>query len=241
MPSVPARPAPDAPRAEKDHFLRLMFFQARRPDSPPAAAPGASAVSPGYHPLSATFLQPDDHCVLPLRTSPVQLSHNSPAVEAMTDLRHVVPVTIAPGASIDDANRTMIASGVRALFVVEQGNTEMLGLVSSADILGERPLQLVQQRGLQRHEIQVRDVMTTRERLGMLELVDVLHARVGDVVETLLQAGRQHVVVSDRQRDGGRQLCGLFSLTRIATQLGVTLEAAEISQTFAEIESAIGG
>ena len=161
----------------------------------------------------------------------------------MTDLRQVTPVTIASFATIQQATQTMIAYGVRALFVVDD-QRRVLGLITSTDILGEKPMQFSQQRGIRHDEVLVRDIMTPEERLEAIDLDVVLHARVGDIAATLKQSGRQHALVvnesAEKTGGGGQMVCGIFSLTQIARQLGIALEMGAIGHTFAEIESAIG-
>jgi CBS domain-containing protein len=180
----------------------------------------------------------------PARTAaPVQI--DSPAIEVMTDLRLVSPVTISPYTSIDIANRVMIDRGVRALFVVDDANRHILGVVTASDILGERPLQIAQQQAMHRSDLVVRDIMTVADKLEVLDLHDVERARVGNIVATLQRAGRQHalaVEVAEGSELGAITVCGIFSLTQIARQLGIPpSQTHNIAQTFAEIESAIAG
>ena len=70
----------------------------------------------------------------------------------------------------------------------------------------------------------------------MVALADVERARVGHVLETLRLAGRQHLLVTDAQS----MVRGIFSVSQIARQLGVTLPAgSEVARTFSEIEAAL--
>ena len=71
---------------------------------------------------------------------------NDPATLVMTDFNEVTPFSIEPTASIDDANNKMIACSVRLLFVTDHGGN-LLGLVTARDILGEKPLQYLQEHG----------------------------------------------------------------------------------------------
>ena len=82
----------------------------------------------------------------------------------------------------------------------------------------------MQERNVHHGEIAVRDVMTPADRLEILELWEVERARVGDVVATLKVAGRQHALVvetTDQAQTVQRSVCGIFSLTQIARQLGI--------------------
>ena len=166
---------------------------------------------------------------------------DSPAIDVMTDLSKVAAVTISTLATIDETNQTMIAHHVRALFVVDEARA-VLGIITSTDLLGEKPIQLAQERAMRHDEVLVRDVMTPADRLEAMEFDKVLNARVGDVVATLRLSGRQHALVIERGVAGAPlNVRGIFSLTRIARQLGLPQPVHDIGRTFVEIETAIGG
>ncbi|HUX24413.1 MAG TPA: CBS domain-containing protein, partial [Burkholderiales bacterium] len=140
----------------------------------------------------------------------------------------------------DAANRFMIRHGVRLLLVTND-ERQVLGLITANDVLGEKPVQFALERGINRTEIRVRDIMTRRERLEVLLYVDLIRAEVGHIVATLKRMGRQHALVIDSSGDSGVQtIRGIFSASQIARQLGVTIQTTEVAQTFAEIETALG-
>jgi hypothetical protein len=56
------------------------------------------------------------------------------------------------------------------------------------------------------------------------------------VLETLRRLGRQHALVADR----GNTVCGIFSISQIARQLGLELPSGgSVARTFSEIEAAL--
>jgi CBS-domain-containing membrane protein len=178
------------------------------------------------------------------QTPELRVQANSPATDVMTDLSRILAVTTATGASIDEAHRAMITHGVRALFVVDEARV-ILGIITANDILGEKPIQITQDRGVRHVEVLVSEVMTPADLLEAMELQDVLQVRVGDVVETLKRSGRQHALViesgSADTTSATRTVRGIFSLTQIARQLGLPPQIGRnIARTFAEIEAAIG-
>ncbi|GAB4212415.1 MAG: hypothetical protein Fur007_04690 [Rhodoferax sp.] len=182
----------------------------------------------------------DKGCVLLGAFNPPSVQADSPALSVMTDLSRVPVATIRADASLDDANRSMIARGVRLLLVVDDAEA-VVGLVSSADILGERPVQAATQRQVRRKELQVADVMTPLARMDALRLSDVRQAQVGHVVATLKADGRAHAIVISDAVPGAHQLVGIFSAAQIARQLGVQIQTHEMARTFAEIEAVIAG
>lgn len=225
----------------RDHFLQLMFFQAS--DEPAAHGPPALPPLTGdFAPLRNSRTGAGEGYRLPRPEVNSPLRPDSPAIEVMTDLRRVTALTIDRDASISAANRVMIARGVRALFVVDDAR-EMLGIVTATDTLGERPIQFAQARGVRYDEVTVRDIMTPADRVEVLDLRDVLRARVGDVVATLRTVGRQHALVAETTGGGApgpQTICGIISLTQIGRRLGLAPQPVhDIARTFGEIEALI--
>lgn len=175
----------------------------------------------------------------PAQTSSARVALDSPAADTMTDFRRVAAVTIDPGASMDTANRKMIENGIRLLLVVESPDI-VLGIITASDILGEKPMQVVQERGVRHGQITVRDIMTPHEMLEVIQMRDVLDASVGQVIATLRRARRQHaMVVEPNEGDSCQAVRGLFSTSQIARQLAVPVHVGDIVQTFAEIEASL--
>jgi CBS domain-containing protein len=156
----------------------------------------------------------------------------------MTDFSLTLAATIEPETGIEDANDYMKRRGVRALLVID-AERGVVGMLTATDVLGEKPVQLALEREVRRQEIRVADVMTPRAHLELLAYEEVRRARVGHIVATLKEAGRQHFLVAERSADEER-VRGIFSLTQIARQLGAQLQPNTFAQSFAEIEAALG-
>jgi len=73
----------------------------------------------------------------------------------------------------------------------------------------------------------------------VLKIEDVQKAQVGQIVASLKKSRRQHVLVAAEGADGKQAVCGLFSITQIARQLGAQVQSFELAHTFAEIEAVI--
>jgi predicted transcriptional regulator len=171
----------------------------------------------------------------PTQAQAAKVSIESPALEVMTDLTRTTPATIRPQAPLAGANQFMITRGVRLLLVTGE-REDVLGVITATDILGERPMLVATERGMRRDELTVADIMIPAERVEVIALADLAGARVGHVVETLRRAGRQHALVVDDER----MVRGIFSLSQIARQLGVSMAiGGEVARTFSEIGAAI--
>ncbi len=162
---------------------------------------------------------------------------DSPAMCVMTDFKQVSVATIAPEATLAQANQTMISRGVRLLLVIDR-NDEVLGLITSRDTSGEKPIQMVQERGGKFTDLLVSDLMCPRERIDLIDTHDVLAAKVGDIVATLKALKRQHAMVGERDPITGQaRIRGVFSATQIGRQLGAAIQTFNVESTFSEIES----
>lgn len=170
-----------------------------------------------------------------------KVTPQAPALDVMTDFERIHPVTIGADASLFAANEAMIAQRVRLLFVTDDDGL-LLGIVTTQDTLGERPMQLRHQGKGTVFDLRVSDLMHPLTELQVLDLADVRHANVGDLVATLKRLGRQHVLVGTRSGpDTTTRICGLFSTTQIGRQLGTEVQTFEVALSFAQIEAALAG
>jgi len=190
-----------------------------------------------YAPLPAHLMEPGTTFLLPQREFEA-VTVDDPAIRVMTDFREVRALTVPPGVSMDSAYQRMLVNGVRMLLVVDEKNV-IVGLITSVDVEGEAPLKLMQERALQREELRVADIMTACAQLEVIDMRDVEHARVGHVVASLKAAGRQHAMVVERDAQDSQRLCGLFSATQIARQLGRPIQVSSVARSFAEVEEAL--
>jgi CBS domain containing-hemolysin-like protein len=176
----------------------------------------------------------------PRQELPEKVLPHSPAVLTMTDFRQTPAVTVEPGVSIEWALQRMKEYGVRMLLVCNPHH-QVVGLITTTDIQGEKPMRLGTDYGRRYAEITVREVMTPYEQLDVIAMEDVLKATVGEVTETMRRIGRRHALVLDFDRHTrSHAIRGLFSLSQICRQLGQPMEdMVEVATTFAELELAL--
>lgn len=192
-----------------------------------------------YSPLASHPLNASTSFARPTQKLPERVTLDDPALSVMTDLKVVSVINVRAKASMDSANARMIRYGVRMLLVLDDTD-KIAGLITATDILGDKPIRFLQHMGGTHADIQVRDVMTTPRELEVMKLPDVAGAKVGQIVASLKQAKRQHAIVVEEGSDGSQVVCGLFSATQIARQLGIQAQAGDITQTFARIEAQFG-
>ena len=160
----------------------------------------------------------------------------SPAHDVVTDLTRVKAATTAPGVLLAQAEQTMILHGVRLLFVVSD-MPSVEGLITTTDLHGDRAMRVVHERGLRHSELSVADVMTP---LALLDFDSLRSASVANVISTLKQFGRQHLLVVQRGDGASQRIRGLISKSQVERQLGRPINLTEIASSFAEIGHALG-
>jgi CBS domain-containing protein len=176
--------------------------------------------------------------VRPTQVLPEKVTLDDPALNVMTDLKRVSVITVRAKTPMEKAHEKMQRYGVRTLLVLDETD-KVLGLLTTSDILGEKPMRFLQHHGGTHSDILVRDIMTPQRELEVLNLQDITVAKVGHILSTLKAAGRQHAMVVEDNVNATQAICGIFSATQIARQLGVHIQITEIARTFAEIEAAL--
>lgn len=189
-----------------------------------------------YHPLPEHRLTGAIFVARP--APPKSVTPESSALDVMTDLRHTHSALIEPQTSVDAAHAYMVQRGVRMLLVMTPERS-LAGIITATDILGEKPLRFSQERRVKHSEILVSDIMTPLDRLGAIPIADAKHAKVGEVIASLRDSGRQHTLVMETDAHGKTHICGIFSLTQIERQLGSVIESSGVATTFAEIEATL--
>ena len=150
------------------------------------------------------------------------LPPTAPALEAMTDLATEAAHVVTTGRQIDEALRDMVAFGVRLLLVVH--DHEVLGVITSYDISGERPIQFLQDpfRSGKPHrhaDVTVADIMTPIGEIRPLRLAWVARATVADVAALFQQRPDTHLLVAEDEPGAGVVIRGIFSRSRLERQL----------------------
>lgn len=190
-----------------------------------------------FEPLLLSLLEPGTGFSRPYFYSPNPVEISSSALEVMTDLRFVPAATTQAEVSVAMASQKMIARGVRLLLVVDSAD-DVIGLITARDLDGSRIQEASKSTGLSPDALKVGQILTSDVEVMPLEAV--LHARVGDVVETLKHSGRQHALVVDTEPFTDKPMIrGVFSASQIGRQLGIISGQNDLAQTFAQIDQAI--
>jgi CBS domain-containing protein len=144
------------------------------------------------------------------------LSVTDPALCAMTDFMRSVPISVAPERPIDEALADMMRFGVRALLVIS--GDSIVGLVTTHDILGPRPLDFARSDAAREH-IRVADIMTGWDAMPTVDWSTMQSARIRDLLEIFDGTGATHLLVVEDVDRGVPVVRGLVSRGRIDRRL----------------------
>lgn len=170
-----------------------------------------------------TFPLNNNNQLLQTKQPPELVHLDDPAIDVMQDFSRCrsIPTTHSNEA-IDNALNEMKLKGVHWLLVTND-QAQVLGFIATEDILGEKPITLMQQRRLARSEILVRMVMTLPSDIRVISAASLKHAKVAHVLNTLKHAHKHYALVVADAKASPQQLIGLFSSSQISKQLHMAI------------------
>ncbi len=146
------------------------------------------------------------------------ISPGDPAILAITDFTREHPVTVDAERQIDDALNDMIRVGVRALLVFKE--QRIVGLITSYDIQGERPIQFLQSSNYSHHrDIRVADIMTPWDALYAVDWQAIQSMPARELLQLLEEGALTHVLVVESDRHSACVVRALVSRARLIRQL----------------------
>ena len=191
------------------------------------------------HTLKPLELPRDARILQPPRVRADKVTSESPALAVMTDLRKMRVITINPETPLNAALMVMINAKVRLLIAIDRAGV-IVGLVSAQDVMGEKPLRVANDNRIHRDAVTVQQIMTRSSDVRPLNIGDVEHASVSDIVMHLIESHKQHALVVERGESAAFHACGIFSATQIGRQLGEDINVSDgLAQSFSELERLI--
>lgn len=146
------------------------------------------------------------------------------AFDAMVDFKETKAFTIHQDKPIDEALASMRVCRVHEMVVINDNDT-VVGLISSEDILGEKPIKITEEKLIHRSAIKVRLVMTPADEITTIPIEELKIAKIGHVVTTLRSTRQHYALVIEHPTGNHRQrIRGLFSWTHISKQLNMNIE-----------------
>ncbi|MAA70227.1 MAG: hypothetical protein CL679_00695 [Bermanella sp.] len=166
-----------------------------------------------------------------------ELTLDDSAISVMSDHRLEKAPICSTKTSLDAASKKM-ADEKTGLLLVENNEGQIVGLISSADIAGEKPIQYINDTKKSRDEIKIGHLMTCVSELPALNIQDVLKSKIGDVLHTLNEIGSEYILVTTQEANE-THIRGIFSARNIARSLNIFFSPSPGAKTFAEFSRAL--
>jgi CBS domain-containing protein len=167
------------------------------------------------------------------------------ATHVFTDFTHNRPAVIPADSSIDVAMQMMKNSGIHLLLVIDKMDADtdstnrlvtVKGQITSCDALGDAPVKLARENGINHNEMTVSMVMTPNTDIKVVDWSTIKVAKVGHIIKTMHDWDCCHILVMDEDR-----LRGIFSMSEISKHLGHNeSEPLVCAHSLAELVHTIG-
>ena len=173
---------------------------------------------PKYEPLPTTLIQ-QNGTMLPAHHLPELVHLDDPALSVMIDFTEIPPHTIDAEDTMAHAITEMEISGAHLLLVIDNTG-HFQGVLSSEDVWGEKPIQLIQERRIDRDQVQVKMIMVPLPEITALSYHVIASTQVGHVVKTLSIHRKHYALVIEPNADKSIQIIrGIFTASQIGKQL----------------------
>lgn len=178
-----------------------------------------------YESLPTITISPEQ-TILPSHDLPELVRLDDPATSVMTDFTHTPPHVISPDKSMDEALNEMKITGVHLLLVTDAAG-HLQGIISSEDVLGEKPIKLIQEKRITRENVTVQMLMIPVDSIIAFHIESIDSARVGHIVKALADHKRLYALVTGHSKASDKTLIrGLFTAAQISKQLHTDLRNA---------------
>lgn len=144
---------------------------------------------------------------------------DDPAISVMRDFHQSRPNLTSAHVSMDEALNEMKVTGCHMLMVIDDEN-RLLGLLSTEDILGEKPIQIMTKSRLERSKITAKMIMTPLKDVELFSFKSIQRARVGNIVVTMKARHTHYALVIENPADSDEPVIrGLLNTSQISKQL----------------------
>ena len=174
----------------------------------------------------------------PVSSAETRLGLADAALSVLEDFRQHPPVSLSDRLSVEDAMALFRALPLRHL-VVEGSQGDFQGILTADSVLGPRRMVQMRLHQLLPHELSVRDLMISRNRLLSVPYASLANARVGDVLTTLEVCGQGFLCVTEGALPSEGRLRGLFCARDIGESLGLPWSPPLRAQSFSELRATL--
>lgn len=165
----------------------------------------------------------NSHAYLRPLEQPLVVHMDDDALNVLTDFSFCKPFIISPDEKLPQATTEMKAAKVHSLLVVDQ-NDQVIGLITSEDILSEKPVKVTHDKFISHQDIKVRSIMQAIHELAAIDIETIKHSKIGNLVHTFIELKQPYLlVVEHNSKDKNQQIRGIISARKLGEQLGMDI------------------
>lgn len=176
-----------------------------------------------FESIPTMMLSRNNELILPTENLPELVHLDDSAKSIFIDFSHISPAIIPPQTPIDVAIHEMKVRHHQMLLVGEKG--QVVGLISFEDVVSERPIRLMHEKGLSRAEITVDLLMKKSDQIVVIEIGNLKNAQVGHIINTIKEHSACYILVVRKLKGNKHLIKGLFSASQIGKQLHVDISS----------------
>ena len=172
---------------------------------------------------------------------PPEVAHlEDHALDIMIDFSQIQPITIQSKDSIAIAENEMKNRDAH-LLIVTDSQKNIVGIVGAEDLLGEKPIKIMQESRIPRNEIPIKMVMRKQKDVIAFDIDELQHAKVGNIICTLREHSRHYALVVEINKDKHNKqhimIRGYFSAALMSKQLHMNvMDYITQAQSLAELQ-----
>jgi CBS domain-containing protein len=188
-----------------------------------------------------------EHYLIDLRQQAIKLENaklsirnidkNTLIIKIFTDFRKNEALFVRPETLVDDALNIMKIRHVRNLFILT-GNDEVIGVITSRILSDVFVLEYMAKHNVRsRKEVQVADIMLSKENLHALSYDDLLshELSIKNIIEMFCNLHERHIFVVDKNENSDIKIIGIISAADIARALNINLDPELETLTFSSL------
>lgn len=170
-----------------------------------------------YELIDTLSLSSDD-TLLKKRDLPELVHLSDAAFSVLIDFSQTPAITIDEHTTMEEAQHELEFHSTHFMLVTDE-NHHVIGIVTSEDLLGAKPIQIIQQNRIDRDKVLVNLLMTPLNKVPAFNLESIALARVGNVIKTMHALKSPNAFVVKIKEDGSKILRGCFTTSQISKQL----------------------
>lgn len=146
--------------------------------------------------------------------SKLELVHLSDsAMEVFISFKEDAALTIDADSSIDKALNEMHMTGAPSLLVRDEED-KIVGLINSVTLLGEKPIQLMEEKRIARDKVTINLLMTPIDKVVVISFDSLKHQKVGNIIATMKLHRQDNILVLENHK-----IVGVFLASYLTKKL----------------------